>query len=184
MEQLLNLLFLIAVFTVAGFKNGFYYSRKMDKNLMAILTIFILCGFYILTFDKIWLLFLILPPLVWQAIVFDRGINKDIHLSEYFVSFSIRAMMIICGSDILMMVLSTFLIETAFKLGINLEIGRRWIEKTDGTNDPTGKTVDFWLWGKQYHVPRVSNGYTKLYLGIAGTLLWLALYQLGITLTL
>lgn len=93
-------------------------------------------------------------------------------------------MMVICGADILMMVLSTYLTEVSFKLGINLEIGRKAIEKIDGTNDPTGKTVDFWLWGKQYHVPRISNGYTQLYLGIAGTLLWLVLYQLGITLTL
>ena len=83
--------------------------------------------------------------------------------------------------DLYLMILSTYWIETVFKAPINLFIGRKVIERIDGTDDPTGKTVNFYLLGKEYKVPRVSNGYTKLYLGIIGLLVWAILYQLGIT---
>jgi len=119
--------------------------------------------------------------LYWQLHIFSHDLGKQIHLSEYFVGFSIRLLLILCGADILMLILSTYWVETMFKAPINLFIGRKAIEKIDSTDDVTGKTVNFYLLGKEYKVPRVSNGYTKLYLGIIGLLIWGILYQLNIT---
>lgn len=179
---MIDFIFLQIVFFLAGAKNGSYYARKTEHNMWWILSIFIVTGFYVLYNDKIWLILPILGALLWQVMVFEKNIGKQIHLSDRVLSFTIRGSMVLCGANLIMMVLSSFLTMVAFKMPINLYIGRKPIEAVDGTDDPTGKTVDIWIFGKQYHIPRLSNGYHQLALGIAGTIVWLVLEYYGIAL--
>jgi len=181
MEQIKFLLILSVLFAFCGAKNGSYYAKNYSLNFFIIALIMVLCFILAYWYSVPYMAYIIAIFLYWQLHIFAHDLGKDIHLSEYFVSFSIRGLLFLAGMDLYLMILSTYWIETVFKAPINLFIGRKVIERIDGTNDNTGKTVDFWLFGKQYHVPRVSNGYTKLYLGIIGLLLWGVLYQLGIT---
>jgi len=179
---MIDFIFLQIIFFLAGAKNGSYYAQKAEHNMWWILSIFILAGFYILSHDIIWLIFPLLTVLFWQVIVFEKNLGKQIHLSDRALSMTLRGIMVFCGANLIMMVLSSFLTMVAFKMPINLYIGRKPIEVVDGTDNPTGKTVDIWIFGKQYHIPRVSNGYVQLALGVLGTIIWVVLEYYGITL--
>jgi hypothetical protein len=181
MEQIKFLIILSVLFIGTGAKNGSYYARKYWINFLIIVLLMIMCFMLAYFYAVPYMAYICTLFLYWQLHIFSHDLGKQIHLSEYFVGFSIRLLLFLIGMDLYLMLLSTYWIETVFKAPINLFIGRKAIERIDGTNDDTGKTVDFWLFGKQYNVPRVSNGYTKLYLGIIGLLIWAILYQLGIT---
>jgi hypothetical protein len=181
MEQIQFLLILSVLFALCGAKNVSYYVRNYSLNFLIIALLMVLCFIIAYWYNVGYMAYIVAIFLYWQLHIFSHDLGKQIHLSEYFVSFSIRALLVLCGADILMLILSTYWIETVFKAPINLFIGRKIIEKIDSTDDPTGKTVNFYLLGKEYKVPRISNGYTKLYLGIIGLLIWGVLYQLGIT---
>lgn len=178
---MIHLIVLLGLYALAGAKNGSYYARKEEQNMMWVLGIFILWGFYVLSADKIWLMFPMVLLLLWQVIIYVQNDGRGIHLSDRAFDVVVRGGMILCGADILMLVLTSWATVTVFKIPINLYIGRNWIEKVDGTDNPDGRTVDLWIFGRQWHVPRVSDGRVTLMLGVVGVLVWFILLQLGIT---
>lgn len=179
---MIHLIVLLGLYFLAGAKNGSYYAKRDNHNMMWVLGIFILWGFYVLSMDRIWLIFPVVGVLLWQVQVYVQNNGQGVHLSDRALDLVIRGGMILCGADILMLVLTSFATVTLFKIPINLYIGRNWIEAVDGTNDDTGRTVDIWIFGKQYHIPRLlPNGWHQLLVGGIGILVWFILLQLGIT---
>lgn len=175
-----HLIFVHLLFLIAGAKNGSYYAGRSYDNLNYLLLLWILLGGYVLYYDQTWLVIPIAGVMWWQGLIFTRGLNKQIHTGEYVLGAVMRGSMWICGTDIWMLILTSYSTDTLFKAPINLYIGRKWVERVDGTDDPSGRTVNFYLFGREFKVPRIANGHIRLMLGIIGILAWLLLYQLGI----
>lgn len=181
---MIHLTFLLLSKLIAGGKNGAYYANnRIERNIYMI---WLLCAFipYALAFtNPIYILpmFLILA---WQYWIFENNKGKQIHLSENVLSGYTRLVMLLGGASIPMMVLTTGLQMVAFKMPINVYIGRNLLERVDGTNNATGKTYNVWIGKHEFHIPRISNGYTQLYLGIIGLGVWLILLELGLDFTL
>lgn len=163
-----HIYYLIASKLLEGAKNGAYYANRTNERNGYMLMMLAGSILYYPTASVVMLVLLIV-----QYMVFETNRSKWIHSTEYLVSWTIYWSAILNGADLLGVISSVLLLEVIFKMPINIYIGRRAIERVDGTNDPTGKTVDFWLFGKQYHVPRISNGYITLALGIVTFGLWL-----------
>lgn len=178
---MIHLIVLLGLYFLAGAKNGSYYAKRDGDNMTWVLGIFIFWGFYVLSAGKVWLIFPMCLVLLWQTMIYVQNNGQGVHLSDRVLDIVVRGGMILCGADIFMLVLTSFATVTAFKIPINLYIGRNWIEAVDGTDNPNGRTVDIWIFGRQWHIPRVSNGWVTLGLGVIGILVWFILLQLGIT---
>ena len=171
---------LFAVFFLLGAKNGFFYSRQLSLNFIIIITLLVVMSLYTIAYNVAWTFLPIALVLVWQVIIFQTGDSKQIHLSEYFVGFFIRLPFFFV-TDIFMVMASVLLCDTLFKLHINISVGRNFIERVDGTDDDSGKSVGTWFLGRFYKVPRLfSNGYTKLYVGVAIFTAWAIAYYFGL----
>lgn len=171
---------LFTVFFLLGAKNGFFYSRQLWLNFIIIITLLVVMSLYTIAYNVAWTFLPIALVLVWQLIIFQSGDSKQIHLSEYFVGFFIRLPFFFV-TDIFMVMASVLLCDTLFKIPINISVGRNLIERTDGTDDDSGRYVGTWFLGRFYKVPRLfSNGYTKLYVGLAIFTTWVIAYYFGL----
>lgn len=174
---------LLAIFLFSGAKNGFFYSRNNNLNFAMIMTILVTMSLYTLAYDVAWTFLPIALVMLWQTVIFQSGDSKQIHLSEYFVGFALRIPFFFV-TDILMIISTIWLCDTLFKIPINIAVGRDWIERVDGTDDPEGKYVGTYFLGRFYKVPRLlSNGYTKLYVGLGVFIAWVIAYHFGLRLT-
>ena len=176
---MIHLTFILLFKLIEGAKNGAYYANNRLECVIYQIWLLCITLVYNIAFQQPVMVFVILPIMIWQYIVFEYNLGKQIHSSEQFLDIALRVFMFFAGADLFMLILTTYLQNVFFKAPINIYIGRDIIEKTDGTNDNTGKSYDIWLFGKQIHIPRISNGYIQLYLGIAGLLAWFVLLQLG-----
>lgn len=171
---------LFAVFFLMGAKNGFFYYRQLSLNFLMIITLLVVMCLYTIAFNVAWTFLPIALVLIWQVIIFQTGDSKQIHLSEYFVGFFVRLPFFFV-TDIFMVMASVLLCDTLFKIPINISVGRNLIERVDGTDDNSGKSVGTYFLGKFYKVPRLfSNGYTKLYVGAAVFNAWVIAYYYGL----
>lgn len=178
---MIHLTFILLFKLIEGAKNGaFYDNNRLERNIYMIWLLLITIAYAISFINPLWLIPFVLI-LVWQYIIFEKDWGKQIHLSENVLSSYMRVIMVLANASIPMMILTTTLQMVCFKLPINAYIGRNLLEKVDGTNDVTGKTYNIWIGKYEFHVPRISNGYIQLYLGIAGLLAWFVLLQLGYT---
>lgn len=178
---MIHLITLLLIYFLAGAKNGSYYAKRDGDNMTWVLGIFILWGFYVLSMDRVWLIFPMVGVLLWQVQIYVQNNGQGVHLSDRVFDVVVRGGMILCGADIFMLVLSSWATVTVFKIPINLYIGRKAIEAVDGTDNPDGTSVDIWILGRQFHLPRVSNGWVTLGLGVIGILTTIMLWQLGIS---
>jgi hypothetical protein len=171
---------LLGIFLISGAKNGFFYSRNNNLNFAMIMTLLVIMSLYTIAYSVEWTFLPIAALLLWQTVVFQTNDGKQIHLSEYFVGFALRLPFFFV-TDIFMILSTILLCDTLFKMPINISVGRNLIERFDGTDDPKGKYVGTYFLGRFYKVPRLfSNGYTKLYVGVAIFTAWVIAYNLGL----
>lgn len=174
---------LLGVFLISGAKNGFFYSRSLNLNFTMIMTLLVIMSLYTLAYRVEWTFLPIAVVLLWQTVVFQTGDSKQIHLSEYFLGFVLRIPFFFV-TDIFMILSTILLCDTLFKIPINISVGRDFIERVDGTDDDLGKSVGTYFLGRFYKVPRLfSNGYTKLYAGLAIFFAWVVAYYFGLRLS-
>jgi len=181
---MLHLIFLLIFKIIEGSKNGAYYDKNTVERNVYMMWLLLLTIAYTIAFTNPLFLIPFVLVMVWQYYIFENHLGKQIHLSENVLSTYTRVIMVFSGASIPMMVLTTTLQMVAFKVPINYYIGRNLIEKVDGTNDDSGKTYNVWIGKYEIHVPRISNGYTQLYLGILGLLAWGILKHYGLDFTL
>ena len=131
---MIHLITLLMIYALAGAKNGSYYARRDTDNMMRVLGIFILWGFYVLSMDKAWLIFPVVGVLLWQVMIYVQNNGQGVHLSDRIFDIVVRGGMILCGADILMLVLTSFATVTVFKIPINLYIKKPAINKIDSTD--------------------------------------------------
>lgn len=171
---------LLSVFLISGAKNGFFYSRNNNLNFAMIMTLLVIMSLYTIAYNVNWTFLPIAAVLLWQTVVFSTGDGKQIHLSEYYLGFVLRIPFFFV-TDIFMILSTILLCDTLFKMPINISVGRDLIERFDGTDDPKGKYVGTYFLGRFYKVPRLfSNGYTKLYVGVAIFITWVIAYYFGL----
>lgn len=177
---MIHLAFLLLFKVIEGAKNGAYYdNNRLERNIYMIWLLLITIAYAISFINPLWLIPFALI-LVWQYFIFEKDWGKQIHLSENVLSTYMRVIMVLSNASIPMMVLTTTLQMVCFKFPINAYIGRNLLEKVDSTNDVTGKTYNVWIGKYEFHIPRISNGYTQLYLGIIGFLVWLVLVKFNL----
>ena len=123
---------LLGIFIVSGSKNAFYYSRNYNANFLMILTLLVVISLYTIRYNIEWTFIPIAIVFLWQTVIFQSNDDKQIHLSEYFVSFFLRVPFFFV-TDIYMILSTILLCDTLFKMPINISVGRNLIEKSDGT---------------------------------------------------
>lgn len=182
---MIHLLFYALNRFLSGAKNGAFYAGKHEKrNIFTILLSqsSVFYGFIVIphieyTFNNYLVWLSIIPSLVYIHMHF-YGMNKYLHLWESLGAVTFMGYGLLLGADIFLYPLSGMLVNIiCFKGPINYYIGRKWVERIDGTDDPTGKTLGFPTpWGF-FKRPRISNGYTQLILGIILMAIWFIIQE-------
>jgi hypothetical protein len=89
------------------------------------------------------------------------------------------------GGDLLGLIFAIYVGDLVFNMPIQKYFTGNYINKVSITNDPTGKTTNFYLFGKEYKVPNLlSNGYHKLYFAIFCTISYFILWYFNKSLTI
>lgn len=175
---MIHLLFYALTRFFSGAKNGAYYAGKHTQHdiwsLLLILTTYLYP--YFVTHD-IRLLLAIIPAFAFTG-MWLYGMKQYLHLWESATTIIYMAYGILLGADLLLYPLAGMLVNIlCFKAPINLYIGRALVERIDGTDDSSGKTLGFPTpWGT-FRRPRISNGYVSLALGVVLLLIWLYWYK-------
>ena len=189
---MIHFLILCITFFLLGLKNGSYYGKKEKITMLTFGLLWILLMFYTGYFiDSKLIEFLvqivITSALIQQFFIFHKNEGHRIHWTEYTLGLFIRLGFVMSGADIIMLVMTSWFTDTIFKMPINYYVGRNLIEKVDGTDDNSGKSVGTFTpkWLRKifpflkefYAVPRTfSNGFNKLYVGLVCVFIWLVLY--------
>lgn len=179
---MIHLFFYALTRFLSGSKNGAYYAGKTVKHdawsILLVLSTFIYP--YFVTHD--WRLLVVVVPALGFCFMWLWGMKEYLHLWESVTASIFMGYGLLLGADVLLYPLSGMLVNiVCFKAPINLYIGRSFIEKVDGTDDVSGKTLGFPTpWGT-FRRPRISNGYVSLLLGAALLGVWVALHINGLT---
>jgi hypothetical protein len=89
------------------------------------------------------------------------------------------------GGDLLGLIFAIYVGDLVFNMPIQKYFTGNYINKVSITNDPTGKTTNFYLFGKERKVPNLlSNGYHKLYFAIFCTISYFILWYFNKSLTI
>lgn len=155
----------------SGFKNGAYYGKK--EVLMTFLTLLLL-GITLTTGILVggwiqWLYFLPVVPIVWIYAAFLFKKSKWIHAAETFITGLYT--LALAFVDLPAAILSVYPGLVLHKIGVNTIAGLPVFY--EGTDDPTGKTYNIFLFGKEFHIPRL-NFQIRAVLAILSVFGWMA----------
>ena len=110
------------------------------------------------------------PIICCYALLTGRG--KWVHSLEFATTWSFPALAIILGGDIITPILAYPLGEVLFNGFVRLGSKRPFIDRAEVTNDATGKTVNFWLFGREFKLPRIHDGRIRAAIAAGATALW------------
>jgi hypothetical protein len=170
---------------LTGTTNAMYYNKNENAYKTLIITVFTVLGFYTLyhTINNLPMINSLLLT-GWLFLTHYFNLNKDkifkndksdkIHLNEYLVNGSFVIGMSLFGMvDMLTYIFAMHLGGVVFNLFVNKVHSGTYLEKIDYTDDPTGKTVGVYIGRIHLKIPRISNSYFQLYLGLFMTTIWI-----------
>jgi hypothetical protein len=182
--------FVIQVLTrwLSGAKQAYFYKKQWYNGIcVSLLMCIVYIGWAIIN-GKI--LSIIVPTgafiiYYWLYVAFTFNKQKDIHTLEYLGNYWFNFGAFLLGGDLLGLIFAIYVGDLVFNMPIQKHFTGNYINKVSITDDPTGKTTNFYLWGKEYKVRNLlTNGYHKLYFAIFCTITYFALWYFGISLTI
>jgi hypothetical protein len=126
-------------------------------------------------------------PIIYYFLyrAFKTDKPKQVHTLEYLGNYWFNFTAFFMGGDLLGLLLAIYVGDLVFNMPIQKHFTGNYINKVSITNDPTGKTTNFYLFGKEYKVRNLlSNGYHKLYFAIFCTISYCLLWYFNYTLTI
>ena len=165
---------------LSGFDNASFYSDKRVLatffSLLHVATILTWSFFHPVAWVKMAVL-IVVGSVVWSWFTFVKHKGDWIHLTESMVTASFTLIAVLAGGNLIELGLALSPGLVIFNMPINWVDTRELVQKVDRTDDPTGKTYSIPILGIK--VPRIANGYTKLYMALGSLVLyWVNAYFL------
>lgn len=108
---------------------------------------------------------------------FYKEKEKQVHSLEYLGNYIFNFGAFFFGGDLIGLIFAIYVGDFLFNLPIQKLFTGNYLNKVAITNDPTGKTTNFYLFGKEHKVPNLfSNGYHKMYAAIGCTIIYTILW--------
>jgi hypothetical protein len=182
--------FIIQVLTrwLSGAKQAYFYKKQWYNGIYVSVLMCIVYIAWAIINGKI--LSIIVPTgafiiYYWLYVAFTFNKQKDIHTLEYLGNYWFNFGAFFLGGDLIGLIFAIYVGDLVFNMPIQKHFTGNYINKVSITDDPTGKTTNFYLWGKEYKVRNLlTNGYHKLYFAIFCTISYFALWYFGISLTI
>jgi hypothetical protein len=182
--------FVIQILTrwLSGAKQAYFYKKQWYNGIYVSVLMCIVYLAWAIINGKI--LSIIVPTgafiiYYWLYVAFTFNKQKDIHTLEYLGNYWFNFGAFLLGGDLLGLIFAIYVGDLVFNMPIQKHFTGNYINKVSITDDPTGKTTNFYLWGKEYKVRNLlTNGYHKLYFAIFCTITYFALWYFGISLTI
>jgi hypothetical protein len=182
--------FIIQILTrwLSGVKQSYFYQTKWFEG------IYFTCGMCIIYL--IWaavnnntLAFIVpLGEIIIYYFLYDAfktNKTKRIHTLEYLGNYWFNFGAFFFGGDLLGLIFAIYVGDLVFNMPIQKHFTGNYINKVSITDDPTGRTTNFYFNGKEYKVRNLlSNGYHKLYFAIFCTIAYCLLWYFNYSITI
>jgi hypothetical protein len=182
--------FIIQILTrwLSGVKQAYFYDKKWFEGYYILVLMYISYYAWAVINGNIYSLLLINGlPIIYSFLYFAFKNNKEkqVHTLEYLGNYWFNFTAFFMGGDLLGLIFAIYVGDLVFNMPIQKYFTGNYINKVSITNDSTGKTTNFYLFGKEYKVRNLFiNGYHKLYFAIFCTISYFAVYYLGYSLTI
>lgn len=182
--------FIIQILTrwLSGIKQSYFYQTKWFEGIYFT---FGMCIIYLIwaAVNNNPLSFIVpLGEIIIYYFLYDAfktNKTKRIHTLEYLGNYWFNFGAFFLGGDLLGLIFAIYVGDLLFNMPIQKHFTGNYINKVSITDDPTGKTTNFYLFGKEYKVRNLlSNGYHKLYFAIFCTIAYCLLWYFNYSLTI
>jgi hypothetical protein len=172
---------------LSGFKNSRYYINDFHGAFFSsiILAFVIIIWSSILHWSIVLMCIVPLSITAYYIMIFYYHENKKIHLFEYLLTGSWTIIAFIAGAGLFELLASAILGNALFNMPIQYVTTGKLINTISATDDVTGKTTGIFLFGKRFSIPRISNGWTRFYVGLGLSALYVINhYTIGFDVTI
>ena len=182
--------FIIQILTrwLSGVKQAYFYQKKWYEGIY--FSLLMLAGY--VTWAAInknpW--GYIVPALAainyaFLANAFYKDKSKQVHTLEYLGNYIFNFGAFFFGGDLLGLIFAIYVGDFLFNLPIQKYFTGNYLNEVAITDDPTGKTTNFYLFGREFKVPNLfTSGYTKMYAAIIFTIAYIFVLHKGWHLTI
>ena len=182
--------FIIQILTrwLSGIKQSYFYQKKWYEGIY--FSLLMLAAYITWAAINSNPLAFIIPALLainyaFLAYAFYKDKSKQVHTLEYLGNYIFNFGAFFLGGDLLGLIFAIYVGDFVFNLPIQKHFTGNYLNKVAITNDPTGKTTNFYLFGKEYKMRNlISNGYYKMYFAIILTIVYSFVYYKGWHLTI
>lgn len=182
--------FIIQILTrwLSGVKQTYFYKKDWYEGIY--FSILMIVNYLSWAMFNGNLLALIVPALAainyaFLAYAFYKDKSKQVHTLEYLGNYIFNFGAFFLGGDLLGLIFAIYVGDFVFNLPIQKHFTGNYLNKVAITDDPTGKTTNFFLFGREFKVPNLfSNGYHKMYAAIILTIVYFVLVYFDFHLTI
>lgn len=173
---------------LSGIKQSFYYQKKWyEGNYFSTIMCIAYYGWALAT-GNMWALLIISGlPIIYFLLykAFKNNDEKKIHTLEYLGNYYFNFAAFFLGGDLLGLVFAIYVGDLLFNMPIQKHFTGNYLNKVSITNDPTGKTTNFYFMGEEYKMRNLfTNGYVKLGVAILCTIIYATLWYFNIHLVI
>lgn len=182
--------FIIQILTrwLSGVKQSYFYQKKWYEGIY--FSLFMLAVYIVWAAVNGNTYAFIVPTgivviyyLLYKAFKLDQ--TNKIHTLEYAGNYWFNFGAFLLGGDLLGLIFAIYVGDFVFNLPIQKHFTGNYLNKVSITNDPTGKTTNFYLFGKERKFPNLfTSGYSKMYAAIIFTIAYIFVLYKGWHLTI
>lgn len=182
--------FIIQILTrwLSGIKQSYFYQKKWYEGVyFTIAMCIVYLAWAVINGNP---LAFIVPTgaAVIYCLLYDAFKNDKtdrIHTLEYAGNYWFNFGAFFLGGDLLGLIFAIYVGDFVFNLPIQKHFTGNYLNKVSITDDPTGKTTNFFFLGREYKVRNLfSNGYHKMYAAIVFTIAYIFIIYKGWHLTI
>lgn len=185
---MLELIIQILTRWLSGVKQSYFYQKKWYEGIY--FSLLMLAGYVTWASINGNPYAFIVPALAainyaFLANAFYKEKEKQVHTLEYLGNYIFNFGAFFLGGDLLGLIFAIYVGDFLFNLPIQKHFTGHYLNKVAITNDPTGKTTNFYIGKIEFKVPNLfSNGYHKMYAAIILTIVYSILVYFDFHLTI
>lgn len=174
--------FIIQILTrwLSGVKQAYFYDKKWFEGIyFSVLMIVNYFSWALFNGNPYSLILISGLPIIYYFLylAFKNEKSKQVHTLEYLGNYWFNFTAFFMEGDLLGLIFAIYVGDLVFNMPIQKYFTGNYINKVSITNDPTGKTTNFYLFGKEYKVRNLFiNGYHKMYAAIGCTIIYTILW--------
>jgi hypothetical protein len=182
--------FIIQILTrwLSGVKQAYFYDKKWFEGVyVSVLMCIVYFAWAVINGNPYILLLISGLPIIYYFLykAFKTDKTKQVHTLEYLGNYWFNFTAFFMGGDLLGLIFAIYVGDLVFNMPIQKYFTGNYINKVSITNDPTGRTTNFYLFGDEYKVRNLlANGYHKLYFAIFCTIAYCLLWYFNYSITI